>query len=197
MRKLAGFEKAKVITGERTQLPKGGYVVKIMDCREVKGEKNGNEYSYLAFSFDIVEGDHKGHFENVYNASNDENKKWKGVHNLFIPQEGSTYYEDSMSRFKTTTVNFEESNEGYHWDWDEKKLKGKLIGIVYGEKEFETSDGDIIIITEPKYFTSVNKIRENKYKVPALKELKRSVAASQTYSFSDFEPSNEKLPWEI
>ena len=130
MQRLVGFENAKVMTGESTQLPKGGYIVKIMDCQEISGEKNGKRYSYLAFSFDVCEGEYKNHFTNLYTASTDENKKWRGVLNVFVPQEGDVYYEDNLSRFKTMTANFEESNKGYAWNWDEKTLKNKVIGII-------------------------------------------------------------------
>lgn len=195
MRHLTGYDNAKAMTGESAQLPKGGYVVKIMDCKEIFGEKNGNHYSYLNFSFDVIEGDYKGHFANVYNSSINEDKKWKGVYNHFIPQEGSMYYEENLTKFKTMMVNFEESNEGFHWDWDEKKLKGKIIGIVYGEKEFKTSDGNVITITEPKYFTNVERIRTGKYTIPSLKKLQGSV--QQPSVFDEFTPAaDEKLPWE-
>ena len=30
----------------------------------------------------------------------------------------------------------EKSNEGFHWDWDEKKLIGKVIGINMQEDEY-------------------------------------------------------------
>lgn len=169
MEKLDGFEKARVLNGESTQLPKGGYIVKIMDCKEVKG----NGYSYLAFSFDIAEGEYKGHFAGLYKESIDENKKWKGTYNVFVPQKDSQYYEDSLIRFKTMTSNFEDDNPGYHWDWDETKLKGKIIGIVYGEEEFKPDGRDeAIVITKPRYFTSSRRIKDNKYKIPQLKKLK-------------------------
>lgn len=196
MRKLQGYEKARVLTGESTQLPKGGYVIKIMDCKEISGDKNGTHYSYLNFSFDVAEGEYKGHYTNAYNSNINEDKKWKGIYNYFIPQEGSLYYNENLSRFKTAMVNFEESNEGFHWDWDEKTLKGKIVGIVYGEKEFKTKDGDVIVITEPKYFASVEQIRDGKYTIPKLKKLQNT--SSQNISgFDAFTPAeDEKLPWE-
>ena len=200
MQRLVGFENAKVMTGESTQLPKGGYIVKIMDCHEISGEKNGKRYSYLAFSFDVCEGEYKNHFSNLYTATTDENKKWKGVLNVFIPQEGDIYYEDNLSRFKTMTANFEESNPGYAWNWDEKTLKNKIIGIIYGEKEYIPDNSDtMIIITEPKYFTSVERVKEGKFKIPAIKKLNRAASASSTASVFDTftaDASNEKLPWE-
>lgn len=199
MQRLVGFENARVMTGESTQLPKGGYIVKIMDCKEISGEKNGKHYSYLTFSFDVCDGEYKNHFTNIYNASTDENKKWKGVLNVFIPQEGDVYYEDNLSKFKTMTANFEESNKGYAWNWDEKTFKNKVIGIVYGEKEFMTNDGEVIIITEPKYFTGTQRIKEGRFKIPAIKKLNQiAQTAQQSSGFDAFtaDDSDAKLPWE-
>ena len=197
MKQLNGYEGARVISGESTQLPKGGYVVQIKACEEVSGSKNGNDYSYLAFSFDIAEGEFKDHFASVYKNSKDENKKWRGVRNEFIPQEGSQYYEDKLSRFKTMIANFEESNPGFHWDWDEKKLVNKYIGIIYREKEFKTTDGEIIIITEPYAFRSTDLIRNGKYKVPPVKKLPESTTPSTT-DFASFLPvsdDDDELPF--
>ena len=167
MQQLKGFEKAKVITGGVPQLPKGGYIAKILDCKEES--KNG--YSWLAFSFDITEGEHKGHFAEQYRANTNENKKWRGTYNAFIPDESSQYYEDNLNKFKTMIANIEESNAGYHWNWDESKLKGKTIGVIFGEKEFETESNGIIIVTECRGIRSVECIKQGKFKMPALKTL--------------------------
>ncbi len=196
MRRLTDYENARVMTGESKQLPKGGYIVKIMDCSEVTGNKNGREYSYLDFSFDVSEGEYSGHFSKIYQSSTDETKKWKGTHSQFIPQESDQYYEDNLTKFKTMIANFEESNPGYHWDWNEKTLKGKTIGIVYGEEEYSPDGIKVINITKPRYFTSVERIRTGNYKTPELKKLRNSVAASSS-PFDGFTPAeDEKLPWE-
>ena len=134
----------------------------------------------MGFCFDIADGDHKGHFAEQYRANTNEDKKWRGTYNAFIPDEGSQYYEDNLNRFKTMMANIEDSNEGYHWDWDEKKLKGKMCGVLFGEKEFETVNGDVIILTECRGIRSVECIREGKYKIPALKTLNKSSAPSAT-----------------
>lgn len=190
MKALKGYEKAKVISGS-VQLPKGGYIAKIMDCKEES--KNG--YTWLAFSFDIAEGEFKGHFAAQYRANTNEDKKWRGTYNAFIPDEGSQYYEDSLNRFKTMMANIEESNEGYHWDWDESKLKGKMCGVIFGEKEFETVNGDVIIVTECRGIRSVECIKEGKFKVPALKTLKGKTTPVQSSSVGYVEASDDDLPF--
>lgn len=168
MQQLKGFEKAKVITGGMPQLPKGGYIAKILDCKE---EQSATGYQWLAISFDIAEGEHKGYFAEQYRANTNEDKKWRGTYNAFIPDESSQYYEDNLNKFKTMIANIEESNPGYHWDWDETKLKGKMIGLLFGEKEFETNNGDVIIVTECRGIRSVDCIKEGKFKMPTLKTL--------------------------
>jgi hypothetical protein len=178
MKQLKGFEKAKVITGGVPQLPKGGYIAKILDCKEES--KNG--YSWLAFSFDITEGEHKGHFAEQYRANTNENKKWRGTYNAFIPDESSQYYDENLNKFKTMIANIEESNPGYHWDWDETKLKGKTIGVLFGEKEFETESNGVIILTECRGIRSVDCIKNGKFKMPALKTLSKSPSVSSPVS---------------
>ncbi len=176
MQQLKGFDTAKVITGGIPQLPKGGYIAKILDCKE----ESRNGYSWLAISFDIAEGEHKGHFAEQYKANTNEDKKWRGTYNAFIPEEGSPYYVDNLNRFKTMIANIEESNQGYHWDWDETKLKGKKIGVIFGEKEFDSENAGVIIITECRGIRSVDCIKNGKFKIPALKTLSGGAPAQST-----------------
>lgn len=195
MQQLKGYETAKVITGGVPQLPKGGYIAKILDCKE---ESSATGYKWLAISFDISEGEHKGHFAEQYRANTNENKKWRGTYNAFIPDESSQYYEDNLNKFKTMMSNIEESNPGYHWDWDETKLKGKLIGVIFGEKEWESDNNGVIIITECRGIRSVDCIKNGKFKMPALKTLSGtssvSAATSSQASFSALDDDDD-LPF--
>ena len=195
MQQLKGYETAKVITGGVPQLPKGGYIAKILDCKE---ESSATGYKWLAISFDISEGEHKGHFAEQYRANTNENKKWRGTYNAFIPDESSQYYEDNLNKFKTMISNIEESNPGYHWDWDETKLKGKLVGVIFGEKEWESDNNGVIIITECRGIRSVDCIKNGKFKMPALKTLSGtssvSAATSSQASFSAVDDDDD-LPF--
>lgn len=168
MKQISNYENAKVLTGESTQLPKGGYICNIIEVKEVQSDRA----HYLSLAFDIAEGEYMGHFTKLFNGNTSETKKWRGVYNLFIPDEGNQYYEDTLTKFKTAMVNFEDSNNGYHWDWNEQSLKGKQIGIIFGEKEFmPEGSNDVIIITEPRGIRSVQQIKEGKFKLPPIKKL--------------------------
>ena len=193
MEKLKGFENAKVITGGVPQLPKGGYIAKILDCKE---EQSTTGYHWLAISFDIAEGEYKGHFAEQYRANTNENKRWRGTYNAFIPDESSQYYEENLNKFKTMIANIEESNSGYHWDWDETKLKGKMVGVLFGEKEFQTESNGVIIVTECRGIRSVECIKEGKFKMPALKTLGNapSVSTASSNSFAAVD-NDDDLPF--
>ena len=54
MKPWNGYTETKAYT-EREQLPRGGYVVKILDCKE----KEYNDKKLLLISFDIAEGKKK------------------------------------------------------------------------------------------------------------------------------------------
>ena len=137
------------------KLPAGGYVCKIQNVVDVPDKE------YLVIDLDIAEGEYKGYFENQYVrfGGNWKCKKYQ------------SYRERALPIFKGFTTSVEESNDRYLWDFDETKLKGKLVGVIFGEEEYLTDSGDIKIVVKPQHFRSVKTIREGDYAVPAIKRL--------------------------
>lgn len=153
---------------ERERLPVGGYVLKILGV-EYQEKERGNS---IILSFDIVEGEHKDFFAANYRAQTGEDKKWKGTYRLREPKDdGSQKDEWTMRRFKTTVEAFEESNPGFHFDWDEQKFKGKLIGALFNNKEYDIN-GRRGFYTNCHSLVTVDKIRSGKFTVPSDKLLK-------------------------
>lgn len=161
MKRLNGYEEAEIYS-ERERLPVGGYVLKILD---VKFQSN-DWGDVIVLSFDVVEGEQTDFFRRDYSAQTSEDKKWKGTYRLRVPKEdGSEQDKWTMRRFKTVIMNFEESNQGYHWDWDEQKLKGKLIGGLFNNKEYDFN-GRRGFFTNCHSLITVEKIRSGKFKIP-------------------------------
>lgn len=169
MKPYNGFDRNNTYKdGER--LPAGGYVLKIMEAKEVENDWGQT----LVISFDIAEGEYKDFFARNYKAQQGEDKKWKGTYRLPIPKDdGSERDAWSIKRFNTVIVNLEDSNSGYHWDWDEKKLKGKLIGGLFNNKEY-SFNGRHGFFTNCHSLISVEKIRSGKFEIPADTLLKSS-----------------------
>lgn len=175
-----------------SELPKlqpGGYVLKILNIK-VEPTDWG---SRLAIQFDIAEGEFKGFFDKLYKATPDEweNKKWKGSMRLSIPHNtgDETKFKKSLGYFKSQIQAFENSNANLHIDcerdWDENVLKGKLVGALFNEKEWE-KDGKTGWFTQCKRFVSANDIRSGNFTIPKREELKNKPS---TASNDNFDPN--------
>lgn len=149
--------------GDYEKLPKGGYVMQIKGV-ETRTNSNGE---YLFISGDIFEGEYMQFFTREYRNQQAEDKKWHCNYLLNIPKDdGSEQDTWTKRRFKTFTEALEDSNDGYHFDWDEQKFKGKLIGGLFNEREYETQQGQIRRATNWASVTTVDKIREGNYTLP-------------------------------
>ena len=161
---------------DRPQLPVGGYIMRIMGA-EVKENRIGQ---YVQVSMDIAEGQYKDFFADDYRAQ-DANKKWHCNYLLNVPlDDGSEKDGWTKRRFKTFTEALEASNDGYHFDWDEKKFKGLMIGGLFNIREWKTDDGQRGRSTNLAQVCSVEKIRTGKYKLPKDQLLKDSDSADSS-----------------
>lgn len=145
------------------QLPKGGYVLIIKGvelCENSVGQ-------YVKIMCDVAEGDYKGFYMNEYCGQQKEDRKWHCNYLLNVPKDdGSEKDGWTKRRFKTVTEALEESNPGYHFDWDERKFKGKLIGGLFNEREYETNDGKVRRATNLARLCTVEQIRGGNYRIP-------------------------------
>lgn len=162
MKKYDGYEQAEAFTGEYEKLEPGGYVCKIL---QVKAEDK--DYgTLLRIAFDIAEGEYEGYYRRLFERKkqNDPDAKWPGMYYQTVRQ-------DDLRYFKGFMTSIEASNPGFKWNWDEKKLVGKLFGGVFGEEEFEGNDGMVHIAVKCRFVRSVESIREGKFKIPDIKKL--------------------------
>ena len=169
IRRFNDYETTKAY-GDIQTLPKGGYVLKIMGA-EVCENRNGQ---YIKISCDIAEGEFMNFFANEYRAQQSEDKKWHCNYLLNVPNDDGTEQDGwTKRRFKTVTEAMEEANSGYHFDWDEGKFKGKMLGVLFRNKEWEFN-GKTGWTTECAGSCSVADIRSGDFKVPADKPLDNS-----------------------
>lgn len=154
--------------GNFERLPKGAYICKVLgvELQLYKGKE------CIKLSCDIAEGDFANHFADAYRSNTNEDKKWTCNYLLWVPTNDGSQADDwTKRRFKTVIEAFEDSNNGYHFDWDEKKFKGLIIGGLFNEREYEKSNGDVGTATNLAQLTNVQNVREGKYKLPADKLL--------------------------
>lgn len=186
MEKLEGYEKAQAITGEYEKLEAGGYICQIISAKE---EKSKSGKRMLVIALDIAEGDKKDFFRKKFDENTSPEKKWSAGAIYRQMLEG----EKAVGFLKGLMTSLEASNEGFHWDWDEKKLKDLKCGAIFGEEEYERLDGSIGVSTKIKYIRTIKTIQDENYKVPELKKLpKRGEAFDDFVNSVD---SDEPLPF--
>ena len=187
MEKLQGYDEAQAITGEYERLNAGGYICKIISAKE---EKSKSGKRMLVLALDIIEGDKKDFFRNRFNENSNPDKKWPAgaIYRQMLEGEKATGF------LKGLMTSLEASNEGFKWNWDEKKLADLKCGAIFGEEEYEKMDGSVGTTTKVKFIRTVKAIQEGNFKVPELKKLPEKGEA-----FEDFVNSvtsdNDDLPF--
>ena len=193
MKPFSNYENTQTFS-ERPKLPAGGYIAKIKKAA-VRTYQNG-EIEKLEIAFDIIEGEYKDFFANDLATQTSEDKKWKGVLRLFIPiDDGSDKDNTTKSIFKGNIEAVEDSNPGYHWDWDEKKLAGKTVGVIFRNEEWEFNDKRGWK-AQPFKFISATKIKEGKFTMPKDKPLNvTNTASTSTLPAGYVEIDDEDCPF--
>ncbi len=177
MRKPRNYDDAEKYT-EGKKLPAGGYVCKIINVKE-ETSKSGNEMLVLAF--DIFEGDFKDYYRESYERNTSEDKKWRGNFYMMIPDEDAEKNNWKLRRFKTNISKFEDSNNGYHFDWEHpEKLRGLLVGMIFGEEEYIGNDDSNRFATKPTRLELVDTVRDGDFEIPAVKYLDSNPNAVST-----------------
>ena len=174
-------------------LPKGGYVLKVMGVSQ-KQNSNG---LYLQIGMDIAEGEYKDFFTKQYVNDSRSEKKWGCNFLLSLPKDDGSEQDGWTKRsFKTFTTALEESNNGYHFDWDETKFKGLTIGGLFNVREYTKADDSIGKATNLAKVCAAEKIRKGDYKLPEDKLIARSADNSGDMGFITVpEGINEELPF--
>ena len=197
MRPFKDYETTQTITGSR-QLPVGAYICQIFKAEEKVYTSPKGEWHKLEVSFDISEGEHKDFYANDYRSQSGEDKKWKGILRMNIPSDDGSEADNWAKRsFKTNILAIEESNNGYHWDWNEAQLKGKTVGIVFRSEEWEYN-GKRGWRTAPFKMVPAADVKSGNIKIPDPKPLNGKAAsqASTAADLSDFvEVASADLPF--
>lgn len=186
MEKLKGYDEAQAITGEYEKLNAGGYICKIKSAKE---EKSKTGKRMLVIALDILEGDKKDFFKKRFDEDTRAEKKWPAGAIYRQMLEG----EKAAGFLKGLITSIEASNEGFKWDWDEKKLANLKCGAIFGEEEYEKLDGSVGTSTKVKFIRTVKSIEEGNFKIPEIKKLPQKGEAFE--DFINSVTSDEELPF--
>lgn len=157
-----GFE-AKKSSDFVTLPPVGAYVGEIQG---VKTERSyDNTHDVIVLMVEITEGEYANQYHKVFEDQNNRwgNVKYKGTYRLTPPIEGDEPWK--KKNFEEALWCVEQSNPGYHWDWDENKLKGKAIGLNVRKNIYTGKDGKQKEQTEIGRLETIEDVKAGKCRV--------------------------------
>ena len=157
------------------RLTPNGYICKILKVED------HSEKEYLKIYFDIAKGDDKGCFKKQYDGDTRKERKWPNA-GTFI----RSYKDSAASMFKGFTNAVEKSNKGYQWNFDEKTLVNKVVGLIIADEQYQNQKGQVRVRNYVAAVRSVETIEKGEYEIPALKELTTTKATTA--------PANDPIP---
>ena len=160
------------------RIPKGAYVLKIQAVQYVEGE--GDKSDMLRLKVDVAEGEYKDYYKKDWESNTSENKKWRGVIEIWCPKnDGSERDGWTKKTFDTCFAAIEDSNPGFRFNGtDEKTLVGKLVGgVIYREDYMK--DGQVKTAYKfNKRLITVDAARKGTYKEPKDKIIEQKDSAN-------------------
>lgn len=185
MKRIENYENVQASSGEFARPKAGGYICKIIDVTDVDHNPNTGKGQYLKIQYDIASGDFAEYFKKQFD-------KWGGDWKANFVR---SYKEENLGMLKHFTNCIEQSNVGYAWDWNEKGLIGKVVGLVLGEEEYQNNSGEIktkLVVSQVK---TVEDIKNGNFKIPAPKKLAVENSASDSPTFTTVEDPLDDLPF--
>jgi hypothetical protein len=165
MKPIENYEAVQASSGEFARPTAGGYICMITNVEDVPYDVATDKGNYLKIEYDIATGDFKGYYSDAF-------QKFGGS---WWAKFVRSYKESAVGMFKHFTNCVEASNGGYKWDWNEQGLRGKLIGLVFGEEEYVGNDGAIKTRLVVTHIKTVEEIKNGDFKIPEIKRLPASV----------------------
>lgn len=174
MKKINNWENIQEFTTFKRLKP-SGYICKILKVEDHPDKE------YLKIYFDINRGEDKGYFKSQFEKDTRKERKWPNA-GTFI----RSYKDSAASMFKGFINAIEKSNKGYQWNFDEKTLVNKIVGLIIADEQYQNQKGQVRVRNYVAAVRSVETIEKGEYEIPALKEL--------TTTKTTTAPTNDPIP---
>ena len=165
------------IIEEYEKISLGGHKGIIMKAEEYTSPQSGK--TSLKVSVDTSKDDKQPeYFREQYKNDNRIDKRWSNSAIKFISLGEE---ENQVKMLKSFITAYENSNNcKFDWDKDWDQLKGKKIGIVFGQEEYTSQDGTTKLATKLNQFRSIDKV--DNAQIPKIKLLDGSYVEYENYA---------------
>ena len=175
-------------------LPAGGYIAKIVEVDD-RTWAGHSEPAHLIM-MDIAEGEHMA----IYQKNNQGADKPRWLSYWFAePSQGSPDW--LLSKVGGIQTSLAESNDKVNLS-DPHSWKGKYVGVVVGDEEYESNSGTVYVRPYVNYICSTGRIRKGEnqpggYKIPKLKTLKNAAPRplASTEMPDSFSAAEDDIPF--
>ena len=176
IKKPSNWDAVEVMEFDYTPIELGGHKGIIMKSEEYTSPQSGK--TSLKVSVDTAKDDKQPeYFKEQYKNDNRIDKRWN---NSAIKYISLGEEENQVKMLKSFITAYENSN-GCQFDWgkDWDQLKGKKIGIIFGQEEYTSQDGTTKLATKLNQFRSIDKV--DNVKIPKVKLLDGSYVEYEDY----------------
>lgn len=196
---LFGKDYDSVQIGGGNTLPAGGYVCRIIQAK--LSETKDKKLPMVEALIDIIDGDYTQYFSKKYERNKKEHGKTAKYPNngilrvVAVDADGNT-----KKNFKSFCTAIEESNQiELPRDNDAaflKAIKDKEIGVLFGREQFESTDGNLLWSTKPRWYRSTESILNKEYEIPEDQYLEPSVPyATGIEGVDSFSAAEDDIPF--
>ena len=176
IKKPSNWDAVEVMEFDHSPIELGGHKGIIMKAEEYTSPQSGK--TSLKVSVDTAKDDKQPeYFKEQYKNDNRIDKRWpnSAIKYISLGEE-----ENQIKMLKSFITAYENSN-GCQFDWDKdwEQLKGKKIGIIFGQEEYTSQDGTTKLATKLNQFRSIDKV--DNVKIPKVKLLDGSYVEYENY----------------
>ena len=166
------------IIEEYEKISLGGHKGIIMKAEEYTSPQSGK--TSLKVSVDTAKDDKQPeYFKKQYENDTRIDRKWSNSAIKYVPLGEE---ENQIKMLKSFLTCVENSNTNYTYDWNKEvdQLKGKKIGLVFGQEEYTSQDGTTKLATKLNQFRSIDKV--DNAQIPKVKLLDGTYVEYENYA---------------
>lgn len=178
LKKPNNYENVEVLEFDFEKLELGGHRGVIIKAEEYTSEVSGK--TSLKIYVDTASDDKQpGYFKKQYDNDARIDKRYPNGAIKYVPL-GEEENQIKMLKSFLTCVENSNANYTYNWNKEVDQLKGKKIGLVFGQEEYTSQDGTTKLATKLNQFRSIDKV--DNAQIPKIKLLNGTYVEYDNYT---------------
>lgn len=177
LKKPNNYENVEVMEFDFEKLELGGHKGVIIKAEEYTSEVSGK--TSLKVYVDTASDDKQpGYFKKQYENDTRIDRKYPNGAIKYVPLGEE---ENQVKMLKAFITAYEKSNNcQFDWNKEVDQLKGKKIGLVFGQEEYTSQDGTTKLATKLNQFRSIDKV--DNVQIPKVKLLDGTYVEYENYT---------------